>query len=249
MTRLAWFTPTSSESSFGIATSELRSCLEQHHEIDLFTEMAPSDASPDRPRAFSAHDFVWKHARDPYDMTVFELADSPDHGFVWPYLIRYPGLVVLHDERFHRSRASSLLKARRASHYRAEFQYDHPDADPDVTRLGVAGLLGLSGELWPMRKVVVESSRLLLSPSPWLADTLREEASHARIVVVEAGVPDVASLQGSSDAIRTHLGIGPDHVLFAGFGGGWPRATYLTDPVGVRVGRREHATRSLGSHR
>ena len=218
MTRLAWFTPTSSESSFGLATPELRSRLEQRHEIDLFTEMAPSDASPDRPRVFSAHDFVWKQSRDPYDMTVFELADSPDYGFVWPYLIRYPGLVVLHGERFHRSRASSLLKARRASHYWTEFQYDHPDANPDVTRLGIAGLLGLTGELWPMRKVVVESSRLLISPGPWLADTLREEASHDRIVVVEPGVPHVASPQGPLDAIRGHLGIGPGHVLFAAFG-------------------------------
>jgi hypothetical protein len=42
-----------------------------------------------------AHDFVWQHARDPYDLCVFELGGTASHQFVAAYAVHYPGLVLL----------------------------------------------------------------------------------------------------------------------------------------------------------
>src|SRR5437764_10157171 len=113
--RVAWFSPLPPVRS-GIAaySAELLPVLRRSFEIDWYGE-------PD------AHDFVWKHQREPYDLTVYHLGNARCHDYMWAYLARYPGLVVLHDARLHHARARHLLAQERADDYRREFAFDHPD--------------------------------------------------------------------------------------------------------------------------
>jgi hypothetical protein len=60
----------------------------------------------DRFDARHAHDFVWRHFRAPYDLTVVELADSPAHAYAWPYLFHDPGILILRATSLQRSRAT-----------------------------------------------------------------------------------------------------------------------------------------------
>lgn len=71
--RVAWFRS---------EPSEVVQALGQTHEIELFSST-------------NGHDFVWKHFRTPYDVTVFEV--GPDLGTSWvrTYLFHYPGIAVL----------------------------------------------------------------------------------------------------------------------------------------------------------
>lgn len=101
--RLAWFAPTPDD----IALE-----LERRHEVDRYDE-------------HRAHDFVWRHFRAPYDLTVFELADSPAHAYVWPYVFHYPGVVVLRATAVQQSRTRALHHRR--SHLRAERAFAGPD--------------------------------------------------------------------------------------------------------------------------
>jgi hypothetical protein len=81
--RLAWFsaaprnTPGPSDD-----TALLVRAVATHHEIDAIDESR-------------AHDFVWRHAREPFDLCVFELGGAPAHDFIAPYAVHYPGLVML----------------------------------------------------------------------------------------------------------------------------------------------------------
>jgi hypothetical protein len=63
----------------------------------------------------------------PYDLTVFELADSPAHAFVWPYLFHYPGVVVLRAISLEEHRTDGLNRQRRRHHLRAERAFGDPD--------------------------------------------------------------------------------------------------------------------------
>ena len=45
----------------------------------------------------------------PYDLVVYQLGNAACHDYMWGYLFRYPGLVVLHDAQVHQARAQSLL--------------------------------------------------------------------------------------------------------------------------------------------
>ena len=90
MKRIAWFTPLPPVRS-GIArySVELLSRLGHHYEIDVFVDTAERQAPSGVASVFSAHDFVWKHAVDPYALIVYQLGNAPCHDYMWPYLVRF----------------------------------------------------------------------------------------------------------------------------------------------------------------
>ena len=94
--RIAWFSPfppvrTGIAACSAEAVAALRSC---HHLIDEYPEAR-------------AHDLPWIQRRRPYDLIVYQFGNSSHHDYAWPYALRYPGLVVLHDTHLHHARAAS----------------------------------------------------------------------------------------------------------------------------------------------
>src|SRR6266511_6434556 len=161
--RLAWFSPLPPIRS-GIAayTAELVPALSEEHAIECFDESA-------------AHDFVWAHRRNPYDLVVYQLGNAPCHDYMWAYLAAYPGLVVLHDARLHQARARHLLNQRRFDDYRREFAYDHPDAGADFAEYAVNGLGGPIYYFWAMLRVVMQTARTVAVHNPRVAEELRAD--------------------------------------------------------------------------
>ena len=139
---------------------------------------------------------------------------------MWAYLVRYPGLAVLHDGQLHHARGRMLLQRRqpRRDDYRREFRFNHPDANPDLAELGAVGLLGSLTYSWPMLRIVVESSRRVLVHNDWLADQIREAHPEATVDVLEMGVAEPAPRPGSRSRIRSRHGIVEDAVIFTAFG-------------------------------
>ena len=95
-----------------------------------------------------AHDFPWRSARRPYDVVVYHVGNDICHDYMWPYLVRYPGLVILHDAQLHQARAQGLIRQHREADFRAEFSYCHPDASPLLADLVVAGPEESAAALW-----------------------------------------------------------------------------------------------------
>lgn len=223
MVRIAWFAP-----GLGYANGELIRQLQSDHQIDRYADRAvpASDSAARHARtnicdnapagqAASAHDFVWRHRRDAYDLTVFEIADLDLYSFVWPYLVRYPGLVILHDGHLHESRKRALRQQSRLSDYQAEFAFSHPDAPAQFPRAVERVASKNARELWPMRRVVVESSRCIVSSNRWLAQELVAEATHSRILTIEPGVQSVVSDIDTRSRLRRERRIPPSAVIFA----------------------------------
>ena len=221
---LACFTPLPPERS-GIAryAEELLPALARRHAIDVYTSELHPEAGLDGVDTFGAHDFVSKHVQRPYDLVVYELGNATCHDYMWAYLARYPGLVVLHDAQLHQSRARALIARGRAHRFRAEFAFDHPDAPPDARELGAEGLLGGLVYLWPMLRLPVESARLVAVHNAWLADRLRRDYPDAAVESIRMGVGDpLAGATGTGEARargRERLGLAPGDVAFGAFGG------------------------------
>jgi hypothetical protein len=90
--RLAWFKATPSDSGALLdRTAAVIDALGRTHTIDIVT-------------ATLAHDFVWKHGRHPYDVCVYEVASPRDQRFIVPYLLHYPGVMLLVDTAIADSR-------------------------------------------------------------------------------------------------------------------------------------------------
>ncbi len=183
--RLAWFSPFPPART-GIAgrSAELvRALRARGLGIDSFVHHVASDA----PDAVSAHDFVWRHARHPYDLVVYQFGNSSHHDYMWPYALRYPGLVVLHDIRLHHARAAALLRERRTTDYRAELAWSEPDVSPDVAELAVAGFDSALYFNWPMVRPLVETSRLVAVHGTGAARELLNRWPHARVRSIHLG--------------------------------------------------------------
>ena len=221
MARVAWFTPLRPAKS-GIAwySEAILSRLFSAHSIDVFVDAEPDGCMrpADDIDVYAAHEFIWRHHRAPYDLVVYQMGNAPYHDYMWAYAFRYPGLVVLHDGQLHHARARMLLQRKRIDDYRAEFLYNHPEADAGLVELGQAGLLGSLTYLWPMLRAVVESSRAIVVHNHWLADQLREWHPGTRIEVIEMGVPEFAPREGARQAVRSRYGLDDEAVVFTALG-------------------------------
>ena len=219
-----------------VYSAELVAALAREHVIDVFVDepiaafarqssatgqLPPRGAAP-VPVIRSAHEFVWSHQHRPYDLTVFQLGNSSAHDFLWPYLFRYPGLVVLHDAQLHHARAAALLRLNRAGDYRDEFAANHPESSRDVAELAIAGFDSHLYYSWPMTRLVVRSSRLAAAHALLVTQRLRDESPSAAVETIRLGhgepVPPERAAQAAA-RVRARHGIQNGAVLFGLFGG------------------------------
>ncbi len=236
---LAWFSPMPPVAT-GIArcSADLLAALQNDHEIDVFVDEAnitrapalnlrPRTSDPRDPRLVhpdprSAHDFIWQHHKHPYDLIVYQLGNSSHHDYQWPYLFRYPGLVVLHDAHLHHARASCLLRTKRSDDYRMEFRANHPEADPSLAELAIAGYDNYLHYFSPMTKLVVERSRLTAVHSPVIAERLRRQSPNAVVESIRLGHGTAVSDEeaaAAGSALRARHGIPADALVFGCYGG------------------------------
>lgn len=161
---LAWFRPGAPDPADPLDdTSGLIAELRNDYRIDIFT-------------GTSAHDFVWRHFRNPFDLCVFELDNTAAHAFVWPYLLRYPGVLLLRAVTLHDSRAAALVHARRFAHYADEFRFSERRPAPvaDAKRSAPRGT-------WPMLRIPFTAARAVVVPNQGTATVLQDMYPEARL--------------------------------------------------------------------
>jgi hypothetical protein len=124
-----------------------------------------------------AQEFVWMRRRAAYDLTIYQLGNAACHDYMWSYLFRYPGVVVLDDAQLHQARALYLTKRwlPRRSDYLAEFRANHPDAPEHLGDLvAIGGMGGTLFQHWPLTTLVIESARMTIVHNARLATSLSE---------------------------------------------------------------------------
>jgi glycosyltransferase involved in cell wall biosynthesis len=223
--RVAWFSPLPPVRS-GIAgrSAELIAALRRRGiVIDVFLDEPVARASD----GHSAHDFVWRHRQQPYDLTLFQFGNSSHHDYAWPYAFRYPGLVVLHDTHIHHARAALLLREKRVADYRAEFTWNHPHASPDLAEIAIAGFDSALYYQWPMVRTLVETSRLVAvhgegARTELLQSLDPQPSSPDQIVSIRLGEGqplDDEAAEASRRRVRTALGLADATIVFGIVGG------------------------------
>jgi glycosyltransferase involved in cell wall biosynthesis len=224
--RVAWFSPLPPVRS-GIAgrSAELIAALRSRGiAIDIYLDDPVARMTPD---GQSAHDFVWRHRQQPYDLTLFQFGNSSHHDYAWPYAFKYPGLVVLHDTHIHHARAALLLREKRVADYRSEFAWNHPHASPDLAEIAVAGFDSALYYQWPMVRALVEASRLVAvhGDGAWaeLLQSLDPQPSRPdQIVSIRLGEGEALgdeAVDAARRRVRAALGIPDTAIVFGIFGG------------------------------
>jgi glycosyltransferase involved in cell wall biosynthesis len=212
--RVAWFSPLPPVRS-GVAaySADVLSGLRDEFAIDCFVDTAARGDG-----VFDAHDFVWRHRRAPYDLTVYQMGNAPCHDYIWAYLAAFPGLVVLHDARLHHARARALLARKRADDYHAEFHFDHPGAVRDFAEYAIEGLGGSIYSFWSMLRVVVVTARTVAVHNSRVAADLHDEYPGAVVDVLRMGVRAPVAAPDAAARLRRQLSLPDNAIVFAAFG-------------------------------
>ena len=217
--RLAWFSPVPPDrSAIARHSADLLPALARGRTIDVYAPAPAADRQPGAAAVMDPGDFDRRQRDAPYDLIVYQLGAAAVVDDLWPFLLRHPGLVVLHDHNFHAARARMLLAEGRRDAYRAELAYSHPGVPAATGSLGEFGLLGGLERLWPMRRIVLDAARAVQVHNAWLAAQIREEAPAVPVYPVEPGVPDVGDAAAGGEAVRKRYGVPEDAVLFAAEG-------------------------------
>lgn len=229
--RLAWFTPWSPQVS-GIAgrSAEVTALLAgRGWGIDICVDerrvpnvaRASDDAvTPGERRVQSAHDFVWRHVRGQYDLVVYQIGNSRHHDFIWPYLFRWPGLVVLHDARLHHARARRLLRPDGVEAYREEFHFNHETVAIAAAELAIHGFDGRYYAQWPMTRAIVEAARAVAAHTVGGAADLQEAHPGRAISYLPLGEGRLDPIsEADRIAVRRAHGATDQAVVFGLFGG------------------------------
>lgn len=229
--RLAWFTPWPPQTSgvAGRSVDVTRALAARGWAVDVFVDRrfvptaGPAADEAPRPgdvRVQSAHDFVWRHHRQQHDLIVYQLGNSTAHAFLWPYLLRYPGVAILHDAHLHHARGAALVTPASAAPYRAAFAVDHPDVSPDVAELAVMGFDGSYYFLWPMVRSAMLASRAVGVHTRGGATQLQAQYPKALVEYVALGMGRQDPIPADDTrAFRHALGVPDDAVVFGIFGG------------------------------
>jgi hypothetical protein len=167
--RLAWFRATACPPPRSLdPTAAVIERLSAAHDLLVVT---PAEA----------HDFVWQNFHTPVDLCVYELDDRPAAAFLWPYLFRFPGLLVVSGASVHNGRAATLQQQGRDDDYKAEFAFNEGHAAPSRHKVLPRGS-------WPMLRAPIAASRLTIVRDGAVAERLRTQFPGHAIHHVPLGV-------------------------------------------------------------
>ena len=151
---------------------------------------------------------------------IYQIGNNPDHKYILPYLVRRPGIIVLHDPSLHHLMDHALLGEGDISLYVDALEAEH----------GLAGkLLGEQFRLFglreeqrlfdmPMIRGLIGPSRGAIVHSKYAEAKVLARVSNAVVTVVpHQFVPPTADLV-SRENIRTSLGIDGEGILLVSLG-------------------------------
>lgn len=216
--------------------------LAGRHEITAFSEEGSLETESPRPlpgidvQPASRLDAL--HATRPFDVFVHQMGNNPVHGYLYPLLVRHPGLLVLHDLVLHHARASLLLDSpearayaadpsradlrdaarRHEQEYRAEAAWSHPAPAGRLAEVHLATVGRLLPYAYPLVRLPVEASRVVAAHNQGILDGVRADVPEAVVTRLVMPIDRLPVPPGAVDGLRQRYGIGRDETVVATFG-------------------------------
>ncbi len=200
---------------------ELCSRLSEEVELDIYID----DYQPDAPsleekvRLYPAGEFLWRNLQHPYHINIYQMGNSTYHGYIYPFIFQYPGILVLHDYILHHLRFKMLCEEGRLADYFAEMKYCHPQKGLLLAKM-VANHMGsrLIRFTFPLNKLPIEASLMTIVHNAYVKELVLEENPTATVVEVSMGVPLIEPDPQLMKTLRERHQIKDNELILASFG-------------------------------
>lgn len=223
--KIACFTPLSPEKS-GIAdySEELIPQLLKYAAIDIFIDDY-KPASRDlvtRCGIYSHREFDRRAAQNGYDAILYQMGNSLYHEYMYPYIERYPGVVVLHDFSLQGFIYATTHARGCRERYLEEMRFSHGDAGEIMAMRNINSATGpdVHDLRYPVNRRVLYRSKGVLVHSEWARDMLAQHARGVPVGVVNMGIGPTCTPPAAEEISRQKrsLGMADGDVVFASFG-------------------------------
>jgi glycosyltransferase involved in cell wall biosynthesis len=218
----------------GIAdyTIDVARSLQDRHRIELFFDQ--DDVAPSSFPAFPVSELPTR----PRDVVIYQMGNGPAHDFMYDWIERVPGIVVLHDLVLHHSFARRFLESVDARAYaadpsdgekriRAEAQHDRYEAAVETIYPGHGrrlreAFLNSSGDLlpyaFPLFEPAMKGALAIGAHNAFMVEAIRSACPTLSCVQVAMPVEASSTTPASVAALRSRLGLSPDDPVIGTFG-------------------------------
>ncbi len=213
--RIAYFSPLPPART-GIAdySRELIPHLAQHARLTLFVE-SPEQVDASLRKSWPVQPLsAYPAQRWEYDIALYQMGNSMYHDAMYPVLLRYPGIVVLHDYILHHFIAHRTAGQNHFPAYVREMGY----------ALGAEGVrwaraIRQGQRPWPLFELPLNDRLLDVSLGVLVhSSSVRDEIARRRPTLPVAAVPAPITPYPAPAARRAVPGWPPDAVIFASIG-------------------------------
>jgi glycosyltransferase involved in cell wall biosynthesis len=221
--KIAYFSPLPPQRT-GVAdySMELLPALLKRAEIDLWIDRAvPVELPLNRAKFNYVERPELLRELVKYDAVIYQMGNSAAHGNIFPVLLKYPGIVVLHDFVLHHFLAGYYLEALRSpSAYVEEMAYNYGSEGEELAHSVLGGGVALwehQATRYPLNKRVLDHARGVVVHSDFAGRMVRE--SHAHLPIAKVNLP-VAISEAPADAaqLKSRYQIPPDRIVIGSFG-------------------------------
>ena len=226
--RVAWFSPLPPARS-GIAdySAELLPVLAEREGLDLelFVDEGRrvDEALSTRFPVHGDKAFPALQEAGRFDAVLYHLGNNMDyHARTWRMLLRYPGVVVLHEYMLHHLVRGMTLARGDVEGYVEEMRYAYGRTGEALARRSVGTGIPLDPWSYPLFERAVDASLGLIVHNDCTGDRVLASRPGTRLVKVPHHL-SLRELEATAGAIspaeaRASLGLPPDALLVASFG-------------------------------
>ncbi len=239
--RIAFFSPLPPAPT-GVAdyAADVLELLSGGHELELFHAQERVDTSrlPARAAVLPAADLPARHRERPFDLAVYQMGNGRAHDFVYDWLSRLPGLLVLHDLVLHHARAARFLdsepvrawrndpfsasardRARpELDAWRDELEYSYPGRGERLFAVHLGTVGDLLPYAYPLFRIPVEASRAVAVHNRFMAEAVRAEVPGTPVLELPQPARQEPVAPEHVHALRARLGFREDEVVVGSFG-------------------------------
>ncbi|WGU93813.1 glycosyltransferase family 4 protein [Paenibacillus dendritiformis] len=230
MKKVAYFSPLNPiRSGISDYSEDLIPYLSKHFEIDIYVPEGMEPSSPhisNKYNILTHSKFERKYTRGDYDALIYHMGNNYNgHKEIYEFMIRYPGIVVLHDYSLHHFFAEKTISRGYVDEYKEEVLYSH----------GVEGLhaveeflAGKAEPLWeskslqfPMNLRVLDRAAGIIVHSEFAKRFIEKTAPYVPVEVIPIPTPNISEqeqLEQEKLNARQELNIDPSAFIISSLG-------------------------------
>ncbi|HST06496.1 MAG TPA: glycosyltransferase family 4 protein [Chloroflexia bacterium] len=151
-----------------------------------------------------------------YDGIVYQMGNSPAHAYIYEALLKYPGVVVMHEFILHHLRIWMALNGGKRREYVALMESRYGDEGREAARRVLLGQFPEALFKYPLSDEVIGAAKGVIVHSKHMEGLVRGVRADVPVGVVPMGVPLPPRIP--KDVARARLGIDPDLFLITSVG-------------------------------